>query len=137
MRPSARLATVCVLLLSAWVDAAEPRSRQSNHLLRLKSGQEIPILPGWEASFERGSFWFEYIQPRRLACTLPLQDVEEIELDDGTIVRNTYVPPGQTFTNHAIIDVYGAIVEHEGRYPTGGTVNWRGWNSRTGEYETP
>ena len=137
MRPALCLATVFVLLLCPRVDAAEPRSRPSNHLLRLKSGQEIPILPGWEVSFERGSFWFEYVQPRRLACTLPLQDVAEIELDDGTIVQNTYVPPGLTYTNHAIIDVYGTIVEHAGRYPTHGTVNWRGWNSRTGEYEVP
>jgi hypothetical protein len=135
---AARLLAALVAIASV---AAVPRgeAREKHDLLRLKSGQEISIQPGWEASYEKGSFWFEYVRPRRLACTLPLQDVAEIVAADGTIYQNTYEPPRVTFSNQIILDVFGTIVQHGPLYPwpSRDDLNTRGWNSRTGRYEPP
>jgi hypothetical protein len=125
------------LLLVAASSAPSVFGRSPHDLLRLKSGKEIRILPGWDASYEKGSFWFEYLQPRHLACTLPLQDIAEIVAADGTIYQNTYEPPAITFSNQAILDVFGTIIQHgpASFRRSQDERNARGWNSRTGQYE--
>jgi hypothetical protein len=119
------------------VSGSAVRAEVRFDLLRLHNGQEIRILPNWQASYQKGSLWFEYVRPRRLACTLPLQDVVEIIAADGTVYRNTYEPPPITFSNQAILDVIGTIVQHGPLYPGAARAerNARGWNSRTGRYE--
>jgi hypothetical protein len=106
-------------------------------LLRLKNGREVSIRVGWQASFSEGTFEFEYVSPRHLGCTMPLEDVVEIETADGTIYQNTYVPPRITYSNRAVLNVTGTIVQHGSRYEniSRDRVNGRGWNSRTGRYE--
>jgi len=140
MKPLVALAGgVSILMMAAVVIAPAAEAEQRFDVLRLTSGEEILIRPGWDASYEKGSFWFEYLRPRRLACTLPLQDVAEIVTADGTVYRNTYEAPQITFTNQAILDVFGTIIQHGPLYPwpSRESQNRRGWNSRTGRYEAP